>query len=162
MTDIKISAFPWVPGFAQRLVRDIRARWALKEAGLAQALMQQEITMKKFLAIYLGTPASMEASGWNALSDEERRTREKAGIEAWGKWVETHRNCIVDTGAPLGKTKRASAQGIDDAKNNICAYVVVEAKSHDAAIKLFKHHPHFTIMPGDAVEVVECLPMPAM
>ncbi|HET7588273.1 MAG TPA: glutathione S-transferase family protein [Gammaproteobacteria bacterium] len=35
MTDIKISAFPWVPGFAQGLVRDIRARWALEEAGLA-------------------------------------------------------------------------------------------------------------------------------
>ncbi|HET6655393.1 MAG TPA: glutathione S-transferase family protein [Gammaproteobacteria bacterium] len=34
MAKIKVSAFPWVPPFAQGLVRDIRARWALEEAGL--------------------------------------------------------------------------------------------------------------------------------
>jgi glutathione S-transferase len=32
---IKISAFRWVPPFAQGLVRDLRVRWALEEAGLA-------------------------------------------------------------------------------------------------------------------------------
>jgi glutathione S-transferase len=31
---ITISAFKWVPDFAQGLVRDLRARWALEEAGL--------------------------------------------------------------------------------------------------------------------------------
>ncbi len=31
---ITISAFRWVPDFAQGLVRDLRARWALEEAGL--------------------------------------------------------------------------------------------------------------------------------
>jgi len=31
---ITISAFRWVPGFAQGQVRDLRARWALEEAGL--------------------------------------------------------------------------------------------------------------------------------
>ena len=31
---ITISAFAWVPDFAQGLVRDLRARWALEEAGL--------------------------------------------------------------------------------------------------------------------------------
>lgn len=30
---IKVSAFKWVPGFAQGLVRDLRVRWALEEAG---------------------------------------------------------------------------------------------------------------------------------
>jgi glutathione S-transferase len=34
MTKIKVSAFPWVPPFAQGLVRDLRVRWALEEAGL--------------------------------------------------------------------------------------------------------------------------------
>ncbi len=34
MAGITISAFPWVPPFAQGLVRDLRARWALGEAGL--------------------------------------------------------------------------------------------------------------------------------
>ena len=31
---IEISAFSWVPQFAQGLVRDLRVRWALEEAGL--------------------------------------------------------------------------------------------------------------------------------
>jgi glutathione S-transferase len=31
---IKVSAFRWVPPFAQGLVRDFRVRWALEEAGL--------------------------------------------------------------------------------------------------------------------------------
>ena len=34
MTMIKVSAFRWVPPFAQGLVRDLRVRWALEEAGL--------------------------------------------------------------------------------------------------------------------------------
>lgn len=34
---ITVSAFAWVPDFAQGLVRDLRVRWALKEAGLAYA-----------------------------------------------------------------------------------------------------------------------------
>lgn len=34
MSAIKVSAFRWVPPFAQGLVRDLRVRWALEEAGL--------------------------------------------------------------------------------------------------------------------------------
>ena len=33
--EIEISAFAWVPSFAQGLVRDLRVRWALEEAGLS-------------------------------------------------------------------------------------------------------------------------------
>src|SRR5690606_6610029 len=32
--EIEISAFSWVPDFAQGVVRDLRVRWALEEAGL--------------------------------------------------------------------------------------------------------------------------------
>ena len=32
--DIEITGFRWVPEFAQGVVRDLRARWALEEAGL--------------------------------------------------------------------------------------------------------------------------------
>ena len=41
---ITISAFKWVPPFAQGLVRDLRVRWALEEAGLAyrEKLIDQE------------------------------------------------------------------------------------------------------------------------
>jgi glutathione S-transferase len=34
MPNICITAFKWVPPFAQGLVRDLRVRWALEEAGL--------------------------------------------------------------------------------------------------------------------------------
>ena len=34
MTNIRVTAFKWVPPFAQGLVRDLRVRWALEEAGL--------------------------------------------------------------------------------------------------------------------------------
>lgn len=34
MAMIKLSAFRWVPPFAQGLVRDLRVRWALEEAGI--------------------------------------------------------------------------------------------------------------------------------
>jgi glutathione S-transferase len=41
---ITISAFKWVPPFAQGLVRDLRVRWALEETGLPyrQKLIDQE------------------------------------------------------------------------------------------------------------------------
>jgi len=42
----------------------------------------------------------------------------------------------------------------------MAAYVIVQAESHEAAAKLFENHPHFTIFPGDAVEIMECLPLP--
>ncbi len=122
--------------------------------------MHGDITMKKFLAVYTGTLEAVEASGWNALGENERRAREKAGIGAWRQWLDDNRERIADTGAPVGKTKHIGPKGIADARNDICAYVVVEAESHEAAAKLFENHPHFTIMPGTAVEVMECLPLP--
>jgi hypothetical protein len=72
----------------------------------------------------------------------------------------THQAVLVDTGGPLGKTKQTTSQGITDTRNNMAAYVVVRAESHDVAARLFQNHPHFAIFPGDAVEIMECLPIP--
>jgi hypothetical protein len=116
--------------------------------------------MKKFVAIYTGSASAMDK--WKAMDEGKRKQQEKAGIEAWGKWVKTNEKSIVDIGSPLGKTKRISAQGISDTKNEIGAYTIVQAETHDAAAKLFANHPHFMIFPGDSVEVMECLPMPGM
>jgi len=35
MTNIRLTAFKWVPPFLQGLIRDLRVRWALEEAGLS-------------------------------------------------------------------------------------------------------------------------------
>lgn len=117
--------------------------------------------MKTFLAIYTGTREAFERSGWNAMDEAKRKEREEEGFQAWMAWGGKHAGAIVDEGAPLGKTKRAARDGISDIKNNIAGYVIVRAESHEAAAKLFEGHPHFTIFPGDAVEIMECLPMPA-
>jgi transcription antitermination factor NusG len=116
--------------------------------------------MKKFLAIYLGTPSGRESSGWNTMDEAKRKKLEASGMKAWGEWMVTHRAAIVEQGGPLGKTKRTAAQGIADTKNNMVGYVVVQAESHGAAAKMFENHPHFTIFPGDSVEIMECLPIP--
>lgn len=116
--------------------------------------------MKKFMAIYTGSASSR--SNWHAMDAETRRERDAAGKQAWGKWVAAHEKAIVDHGSPLGKTKRISTQGISDVKNEIGAYVIVQANSHEEAAQMFENHPHFSIFPGDAVEIMECLPMPDM
>jgi hypothetical protein len=116
--------------------------------------------MKTFLAIYIGTEAALERSGWKQLSEAARKEREAKAFDAWIEWGEANASAIVDQGAPLGKTKRAASGGITDIKNTMTGYVLVRAESHEAAARLFASHPHFTLFPGDSVEIMECLPMP--
>ncbi len=116
--------------------------------------------MKHFLAVFTGNIAARERSGWDALSDADRSAREQKGIAAWGAWVEKNKASIVDNGAPLGTTKRTGVNGVTDIKNNLAVYMVVQAETHEAAARLFEGHPHFAIFPGEAVEIMECLPVP--
>jgi hypothetical protein len=116
--------------------------------------------MKNFLAVYTGSAASREKSNWDAMEPAKRKEREAAGMKAWGDWMAKHQSAIVTAGGPLGKTKRASSQGIADIKNEMAGYTVIKAESHEAAAKLFVNHPHFAIFPGDSVEIMEVLPIP--
>ena len=116
--------------------------------------------MKRFLAIYIGTQEAREKSNWDSLDDQQRKAIADMGIKAWTQWGQTHAAAIVDMGTPLGKTKRASREGIADTRNSMTGYVIVQAESHEAAAKLFEKHPHFMIFPGDSVEIMECLPLP--
>lgn len=116
--------------------------------------------MKNFLAIYIGTEESAEKSGWNKLSDKDRQERENSGIQAWGQWAQEHQKSIVDMGTPLGKTKKADRNGIASIKNAMTAYTIIQAESHEEAANIFKNHPHFSIFPGDSIEIMECLPLP--
>jgi hypothetical protein len=116
--------------------------------------------VKSYLVVYIGSEASLEASGWNDLSEAERQERESQGMAAWGAWAQTHNAEIVDAGAPLSRTVRVSPRGTENIKNALAAYTLVRAESYEAAAKLFEGHPHFTIFPGESVEIMECLPMP--
>ena len=116
--------------------------------------------MKRFVAIYIGTQAGLDRARWNQLDEDKRKAIEARGMKAWMEWGTAHAAAIVDQGGPLGKTKRASPDGIADIKNQMVGYAIVQAESHEAAAKLFENHPHFTIFPGDSVEIIECLPIP--
>jgi hypothetical protein len=117
-------------------------------------------TNNTYLAVFLGSKTSPRAAAWGALSEAERRTKEREGMAAWKAWVEKHQAAIVSMGGPLGKTKKISQHGIEDTSNQMGAFTVVRADSHEAAAKMFEKHPHFSIFPGDAVEVMPVLPIP--
>ncbi len=118
--------------------------------------------MKQFLAVYKGTAESRAATGWDSMDAAEREKLEMRGMQAWTDWMTTHESVITVTGGPLGKTKRADRNGLSDTVNDLAGFVVVQAESHADAIKLFENHPHFSIFPGECVEVMECMPIPEM
>ena len=116
--------------------------------------------MKHYLAVFTGSPDSM--AKWQALSEAERNERMKKGGAAWTAWAEKNAAAIVELGGPLSRTKRITASGVADVRNHLGAFSIVQADSHDAAASLFLNHAHFTVFPGDGVEVMEILPVPKM
>lgn len=114
--------------------------------------------MAKFLALYIGSVSASEKANYSPSPDEEKMWAD--GMTQWGEWMERQSSAIVDSGGPLGETLRASPDGISPHENRNVAYVIVEAESLQAAAVLFKDHPHFAVMPGDSVEIMECLPTP--
>lgn len=116
--------------------------------------------MKRFMAVYTGNPAAIEGYGKRFASEDERKANDRKGMEAWMQWAQKHAGSIIDGGGPLGRTKRVTKDGIADVRNNLAAYTIVEAESQEAAARMFLDHPHFTIFPGDGVEIMECLPVP--
>ena len=117
-------------------------------------------TNNTYLAVFLGSKASPRRAAWDALSEGDRRAKEREGIAAWHAWVDKHRAAIVAVGGPLGKTKRVTQRGTQDTSNELGAFTVVQADSHEAAAKLFELHPHFTIFPGESVEIMPVLSIP--
>jgi len=118
--------------------------------------------MRQFLAIYIGTATAEEKAARQAMDLAERNAIDARGMQAWTDWALAHAGAIVDHGRPLGRTKRAAPDGITDTVNTMTGYVIVAAESHEAAARMFEGHPHFSIFPGDSVEIVECLSMPGM
>lgn len=115
--------------------------------------------MKKFMAIYRGEPGKGNAE-WNRLSESERQQRIQEGMEAWGKWMQDNSQSLIYPGGPLGKTLQVNREGISPKVNNDCGFVIIEASNHEEAAKMFLNHPHFSIFPGENVEIMECLPIP--
>ena len=113
-----------------------------------------------YLAVFLGSKTSPQWAAWNAMSETERKAKEQEGMAAWKGWVEKHQGAIQAMGGPLGKTKKVDGKGVADIANEMGAFTVVRAASHEAAAKMFENHPHFAIFPGERVEIMPVLPSP--
>ena len=108
--------------------------------------------MKNFLGVYMG-----RAEGTGERPDPATIAR---GMTAWHTWMTDNAASVVVAGGPLGKTKKIGKDGVTDIRNRMTGYIIVQAENHDAVARMFKDHPHFSIFPGDSVEVMECLPIP--
>jgi len=94
-----------------------------------------------------------------AKSGAERKDLQAKGLAAWNARVEKRKDANASRDAPLGKTKRVIADGVTNVRNAMAAYTVVGADSHEAAANIFKNHPRFMIFPGEAIEVMKCIPI---
>src|SRR5215813_11773309 len=101
--------------------------------------MESPMSNNTFLAVFLGSRSNPKMTEWLALPETERRAREQQGIAAWKAWVDKHQGAILEMGGPLGKTKRVDVSGVTDISNELGAFTVVRAASHEAAAKMFEN-----------------------
>lgn len=120
------------------------------------------MTEQTYLAVFLGSKTSPQMKAWEALSEAERNKRAQEGMAAWHGWMQNYAASVLEIGGPLGKTKKVSADGVADIANEMGGFSIVRAASHEAAAKMFENHPHFSIFPGERVEVMPIMPIPTM
>ena len=108
--------------------------------------------MPRFLAVYTMKPEDVVRC--RALPKAQQDAIDSAGLKRWTEWEARHGASIVDSGGMVGKTRRVTRDGIADAVNPFCGYIVVEAESIEDAARLFENHPHFAVFPGDGVDIM--------
>ncbi len=109
--------------------------------------------MKKFFVIYKA-PIEEFTKAMQQMTPEDQEASKKE----WWAWMEKHKGDMVDGGAPVGKTKAVTREGVRDIKNDIGGYSIVQAESHEAAAKIFEDSPHLKRMNG-SIEVMEIMEM---
>ncbi len=111
--------------------------------------------MKNFTVIYMAPAAAMEE--WMKKPEAERKDAEAKMKTEWDAWTAAHAGAVLNSIA-LGKTKRVSASGVEDVRNDMMLSSYVQGESAEAVAELFKGHPHFGI-PGATIEIMEARPM---
>ena len=104
----------------------------------------------KFLVTYQMPHQGMDE--WMKIPEADRKADEEKMQSEWNAWMEQHKGALTES-AGVGKPKKITAGGIEDARNDLMMYSFVEAESLDAAAEMFKDHPHFGI-PGGWIEVM--------
>lgn len=113
--------------------------------------------MQKFLVLYQMPVQGLE--DWQKIDPAVRKEMEDKMKGEWNVWMDANRSMLSGETAGVGKTKRVTADGVADTKNNIMLYSIVEAESHDAATEIFKNHPHLQI-PEASIEVMPITALP--
>jgi predicted RecB family nuclease len=113
------------------------------------------VHMKNFTVIFMA-PAAVLAE-WMQKPEAERKEVEAKMKIDWDAWMAAHADTILNTIA-LGKTKRVSATGIEDVRNDMMISAYAQGESAEAVAEMFKGHPHFGI-PGATIEIMEVRPM---
>ena len=108
--------------------------------------------MPRFLAVYTMKPEDLAA--FRRLPKAEQDAIDAVGIPQWMACEERNGAHILDRGGMVGRTTRVTRDGIAEAQNPFCGYLVVEAETAEAAARLFQDHPHLTVFPGDGVDIM--------
>ncbi|MDX0694516.1 hypothetical protein GOD53_10360 [Sinorhizobium medicae] len=111
--------------------------------------------MSRFLAVYTMKPEDL--ASFRSRPKAEQDAIDAVGLEQWAAWESRNAASILDRGGMVGKTKRVTKDGVADAVNPFCGYIVVEAQSIEAAAQLFQDHPHITVFPGYGVDIMPFL-----
>ena len=109
--------------------------------------------MGRYLAIYNG---AADSETKNALSEEQQGEF----MRAWAAWAQANKDALVDPGAPLYLKKVVTQERVEDFTDAKVGYAIVEADSHDEAVRIFSEHPHLSLMDGNSIEVLQCPPVP--
>lgn len=112
--------------------------------------------MKKFMVLYMAPVAAMDRA---KITDPKQM---EAGMADWMGWAEKHKAALVDMGAPLGRTKRVTSAGPQDARNELGGYSIIQAESAEAAARIFDGHPHLKMDKDARIEIIEIVPIPGM
>ncbi len=112
--------------------------------------------MKKYFVLYMASEGDFKKvmAEMPAMSAEAQ----KKSMQEWMDWMKA-KGGVVDMGAPLGKTMRVTPTEVSPSRNDIGGYSVIEAESHEEAAKKMQDSPHFKMMPGGWIEVMEIMPM---
>ncbi|RYC27366.1 hypothetical protein EUU22_01170 [Ciceribacter ferrooxidans] len=95
-----------------------------------------------------------DLASFRSLPKAKQDAVDAVGVPQWVAWEQRNAAFILDRGGMVGKTTRVTKDGVAEGVNPFCGYLIVEAESADAAARLFEDHPHFTVFPGDGVDIM--------
>ncbi|WP_421952231.1 hypothetical protein [Pelagibacterium sp.] len=114
--------------------------------------------MPHFLAVY--TMKREDLARFRQMPKAEQDAVDAKGVPLWQEWEKKNAAHLRNLGGMVGKTTRATKDGVVEGVNDFCGYVIVEADTAEDAARLFLDHPHITVFPGDAVDIMPFLTGP--